>query len=164
MPNFIEIGGVTRKPLVDLTRNDPLPVPLVFACQRCLDDVRFTMLSHHFHKGICIHHSLRGHVPTRFLVSSLATEIFIFTISYTVALLLFCFHFCSVASVAVPKFSPCCDCCHGGHCFFYIITHIVDILFSFCSAGIVSPWIALFSPRCHVVSKDVFNQDIVLLL
>ena len=23
MPNFIEIGGVTRKPLVDLTRNDP---------------------------------------------------------------------------------------------------------------------------------------------
>ena len=24
MPNFIEIGGVTRKPLVDLTRNDPL--------------------------------------------------------------------------------------------------------------------------------------------
>ena len=24
MPNFIEIGGVTRKPLVDLTRNDPI--------------------------------------------------------------------------------------------------------------------------------------------
>ena len=24
MPNFIEIGGVTRKPLVDLTRNDPM--------------------------------------------------------------------------------------------------------------------------------------------
>ena len=23
MPNFIEIGGVTRTPLVDLTRNDP---------------------------------------------------------------------------------------------------------------------------------------------
>ena len=23
VPNFIEIGGVTRKPLVDLTRNDP---------------------------------------------------------------------------------------------------------------------------------------------
>ena len=23
MPNFIEIGGVTRKPLVDLTRTDP---------------------------------------------------------------------------------------------------------------------------------------------
>ena len=26
MPNFIEIGGVTRKPLVDLTRNDPQEV------------------------------------------------------------------------------------------------------------------------------------------
>ena len=25
MPNFIEIGGVTHKPLVDLTRNDPKP-------------------------------------------------------------------------------------------------------------------------------------------
>ena len=24
MPNFIEIGGVTRKPLFDLTRNDPI--------------------------------------------------------------------------------------------------------------------------------------------
>ena len=24
MPNFIEIGGVTRKPLVDLTWNDPV--------------------------------------------------------------------------------------------------------------------------------------------
>ena len=24
MPNFIEIGGVTRKPLVDLTWNDPI--------------------------------------------------------------------------------------------------------------------------------------------
>ena len=23
MPNFVKIGGVTRKPLVDLTRNDP---------------------------------------------------------------------------------------------------------------------------------------------
>ena len=26
MPNFIEIGGVTRKPLVDLTRNDPIAI------------------------------------------------------------------------------------------------------------------------------------------
>ena len=24
MPNFVKIGGVTRKPLVDLTRNDPI--------------------------------------------------------------------------------------------------------------------------------------------
>ena len=31
MPNFIEIGGVTRKPLVDLTRNDPIGV--VYCCQ-----------------------------------------------------------------------------------------------------------------------------------
>ena len=29
MPNFIEIGGVTRKPLVDLTRNDPHDIVIV---------------------------------------------------------------------------------------------------------------------------------------
>ena len=29
MTNFIEIGGVTRKPLVDLTRNDPLANNLI---------------------------------------------------------------------------------------------------------------------------------------
>ena len=27
MPNFVKIGGVTRKPLVDLTRNDPVAKP-----------------------------------------------------------------------------------------------------------------------------------------
>ena len=26
MPNFVKIGGVTRKPLVDLTRNDPMSI------------------------------------------------------------------------------------------------------------------------------------------
>ena len=30
MPNFIEIGGVTRKPLVVLTRNDPVSNSVVY--------------------------------------------------------------------------------------------------------------------------------------
>ena len=38
MPNFVKIGGVTRKPLVDLTRNDP---KVKLACNAKICKARF---------------------------------------------------------------------------------------------------------------------------
>ena len=41
MLNFIEIGGVTRKPLVDLTWNDPIPLSSIPGTLKCLQSIIF---------------------------------------------------------------------------------------------------------------------------
>ena len=49
MPNFIEIGGVTRKPLVDLTRNDPNVSWLLIFIITCF--CTFDMINNFAHMG-----------------------------------------------------------------------------------------------------------------